>query len=119
MCSLGKLCWAIPTVPDPNKCNGEIELFESLDDSMQRTILNRITPCSVELSCVASVSLCKYHKYWFTDNHPTLKQTKCAILDCKNSAKYVKSVRVSLEVSQHIFSTMDQYIPVGSGRKMY
>ena len=115
MCSVSKLFWALHAVPNPSKCNDEIELLELLDVSTKRTILNRITPFSIDLACISSLNICKFHKYWFTDNHPTLKQTKCSILDCKNTAKYAKSVRVSLAVSQHIFNTRSEHVPVGSG----
>ena len=115
MCSISQFCWAIGSISDSAKCNGGSEKIGLLDVAIQSTIVNRITPHDIELSCLASLTICKFHKYWFTDNHPVLKQTKCSILDCNNAANYSKSVRVSLALSRHVFQMIGHYTPIGSG----
>ena len=119
MCSLSKFCWSIPLVPSPLKCSGDCVLLTELDTKALKTLLNRITPYSVELSTISGFSVCKFHLKWFTYNHPCLKLRKCSIeedsVKCTNSATYAKSVRVSLPLSEHIFATTQQHIPAGTG----
>ena len=62
MCTFGLIFWSVVAIPSPTKCAGVYEEFGFQETSVQRLILNRVTPCLVEPQILSSLNICKFHK---------------------------------------------------------
>ena len=61
MCDLANLFWISPAIPNLSKGSGKVEK----DDGVKKLMLNRLTPCEIEVEKLSKLSVCKFHSVKF------------------------------------------------------